>query len=162
MANTGVQRDVERWVCHTWLKRKYHREFSPQRVRLTPGGVFQFDAVSEDQRVAACISTSSAKTASGKHAAGKIHKIRSDMLFLLLARARHRVAVFTERDMLYFWRDERAHGRLPKNIELVSVTLPRPLNQRLRRARRRSSQEARPTKSAGRSRGERISGSRRP
>jgi len=43
------------------------------RVRLSSGGVFDFDAVSEDHSVVATISTSGAKTAGGKYAVGKMH-----------------------------------------------------------------------------------------
>jgi len=63
------------------------------------GGVFDFDAVSGDKNVVATISTSGAKTSGGKHAVGKILKIRSDMLFLTMVEAKHRVVVLTENDM---------------------------------------------------------------
>jgi hypothetical protein len=38
-------------------------------------------------------------TAGGKHAVGKMLKIRSDMYFLLLAEAERRIVVLTEKDM---------------------------------------------------------------
>ncbi len=144
MANTRVQRVIEQWVRDTWLRRKYRRPFSAQSVRLTSGGTFAFDAVSDDGRVVACISTSSARTASGKQGAGKIHKIRSDMLFLLLARARRRLALFTAPDMATFWRREQTKGRLPKQIEVVVVPLRDVMRVVLRKAQRRSSREVSP------------------
>ena len=141
MANTSVQREVEAWVRAS-LSRKHKREFSSYQAPLASGGTFAFDAVSHDRKVVACISTSGYRTASGKGGSGKIHKIRSDMFFLLLARgARHRLAVFTESDMLGFWKTEQDNGRLPKSITLVPALLPEVLDRRLRRARRRSSRE---------------------
>ena len=61
MADTRVQLEVEEWVRLNRL----HRE----RVRLTSGGVFDFDAVSEDQKIVATTST-------GKLAVGKLVKRR--------------------------------------------------------------------------------------
>jgi len=144
MAATQIQREIEKWVRDTWLRRRYRRGFSAQSVRLTSGGTFAYDAVSDDARLVACISTSAAWTASHKHAAGKIHKIRSDMLFLLLARAKRRLAVFTELDMASFWRREQTNGRLPKTIEVVHVPLRGVMSVVLRRAQRRSSREVSP------------------
>lgn len=144
MADTRVQRGIERWVRETWLRRRYRRPFSAQTVRLISGGTFAFDAVSDDIRIVACISTSSARTASDKQGAGKIHKIRSDMLFLLLARAKRRLALFTEPDMATFWRREQTKGRLPKRIEVVLVPLQDVMRVVLRKAQRRSSREVSP------------------
>jgi hypothetical protein len=141
MADTRVQRSIERWVRDTWLRRKYRQPFSAGSVRLASGGTFGFDAVSDDRRIVACISTSSARTASDKQGAGKIHKIRSDMLFLLLARAKRRLALFTERDMATFWRREQMNGRLPRQIEVMLVPLRGVMRMVLRKAQRRSSRE---------------------
>jgi hypothetical protein len=144
VADTGIQRKVEKWVRDTWLQRRHQQRFAAESVRLTSGGTFAFDAVSDDRRVVACISTSSASTASGKQGAGKIHKARSDMLFLLLARAKRRLALFTEPDMASFWRREQTKGRLPKQIEVVLVPLRDVMRVALRKAQRRSSREVSP------------------
>ena len=142
MADTRLQLEVEKWVCSVVLPRKYGRTFAPKPVRLTPGGSFDFDAVSDDGKIVACISTSGWKTSSGKGGTGKVQKIRSDMFFLLLARgAKRRVAVFTEPDMAEFWQGEHAKGRLPKSIELLKVSVPGALDRRLRQARKRASRE---------------------
>ena len=53
--------------------------FSRERLLLRSGGVFDFDAVSEDHSVVATISTSGYRTSRGKHAVGKILKLRSDI-----------------------------------------------------------------------------------
>lgn len=87
MADTRVQLEVEDWVRREWMPRQFGQRFSRERVSLSPGGVFDFDAVGEDGRVVATISTSGAKTSGGKNAVGKMLKVRSDIYFLLLAKA---------------------------------------------------------------------------
>jgi hypothetical protein len=144
MTDTRTQREIEKWVRETWLRRKYRQGFSARSIRLSPGGTFASDAVSDDGQIVACISTSSARTASHKQGAGKIHKIRSDMLFLLLAKAKRRLALFAEPDMATFWRHEQTKGRLPKRIEVVLVPLRDVMRLVLRKAQRRSSREVSP------------------
>ena len=85
MAQTGVQLEVEDWVRREWLPREFGQKFSRERLKLTSGGVFDFDAVSADGKIVASISTSAAHTARGKLGVGKLAKIRADMLFLLMA-----------------------------------------------------------------------------
>ena len=81
MADTRVQLEVEDWVRREWMPHKLGQQFSRERVRLSSGGVCDFDAVSSDRRIVAAISTSGAVTAGGKHAVGKLLKIRSDCFF---------------------------------------------------------------------------------
>jgi hypothetical protein len=81
--------------------------------------VFDFDAVSENRSIVATISTSGSKTAGGKHAAGEILKLRSDMLFLTMVEAKRRLIVLTERDMCDKCEREAAVGRVPPEIEFV-------------------------------------------
>ena len=101
MADTRVQLEVEDWVRDNWMSGEFGCDFYRKRLTLSSGGVFDFDAVSQDGKIAACISTSGGKTARGKHAVGKLLKLRSDMLFLLLAKEpQKRIIVLTESDML--------------------------------------------------------------
>ena len=144
MADTRVQLEVEDWVRREWMPRELGQPFHRERVRLAPGGVFDFDAVSSDRSVVATISTSGSRTASGKHAVGKILKIRADMLFLLLAPATRRLVVLTERDLYERCLQERAGGRVPQQIEFVHAELPQPLQARLRTAQRAASAESKP------------------
>jgi hypothetical protein len=53
--------------------------FFRNRVKLSSGGVFDFDALSADRSVVACISTSAKNTATGNKGSGKLMKLRSDM-----------------------------------------------------------------------------------
>lgn len=118
--------------------------FRRERLRLRSGGVFDFDAVSADDKVVASISTSGCKTASGKNAVGKLLKIRSDMLFLLLVEADRRIVVLTECDMYDQCLKEREGGRVPAEIEFVCADLPDELKEKLLHARGKSSQEVSP------------------
>lgn len=148
MANTSAQRLVEAWIRESWLPQAFKQPFTKRRVRLTPGGEFEFDAVSRDARVIATISTSRSRTRSGRPGHGKFNKIRSDILFLTLARARRRVVVLTEADMFAACQSQKTAGRLPRNVEFVLVRVPTTLASRLRRARRKSSREVAPAGAA--------------
>jgi hypothetical protein len=145
MADTRVQLEVEDWVREKWMAVKFGCNFYRNRLRLTSGGVFDFDAVSQDGKMVACISTSGGKTARGKLAVGKLLKLRSDMLFLLLAKGpERRTIVLTEADMLDVCSREKAGGRVPQEIDFVLAELPDDLRKRLDQARSNVSKEVSP------------------
>jgi hypothetical protein len=123
---------------------QFGTRFSRERLPLRSGGVFDFDAVSEDHSIVATISTSGSKTSGGKNAVGKMLKLRSDMLFLTMVDAKRRIMVLTERDMCDQCEKEAAGGRVPPEIELVCAVLPEAINARLVAARLRASGESRP------------------
>jgi hypothetical protein len=144
MADTRVQLRVEDWVCKHWLPQHFGQPFHRERLELSSGGVFDFDAVSADNTIAATISTSASTTSSGKTAVGKLVKLRSDMFFLLLANAERRLVVLTEPDMLQLCEKERSGGRVPKNIEFHLAELPPELAAQLAAARAVASREVQP------------------
>jgi len=144
MADTRIQLEVEDWVRREWMPEKFRCQFFRERVSLSSGGVFDFDAVSEDGKIVATISTSGARTSSGKNAVGKMLKVRSDIYFLLLASTERRLAVLTELDMFEQWQKEIAGGRVPASIEFVYVELPVELDNRLKGARNKASVEVSP------------------
>jgi hypothetical protein len=146
MADTRCQLECEDWVRLSWLPTKFGQPFHRERLRLTSGGVFDFDAVSADQTIAATISTSGALTASGKFAVGKIMKLRSDMLFLLLAARPKSLIVLTEEDLHRVCLKERQGGRVPNEIEFLYAELPSELSARLKVARQASSVEVSPAR----------------
>lgn len=142
MADTKVQLEVEDWVRENWLSKRLERPFYRNRIALTSGGVFDFDAVSDDKRIVACISTSGGKTASGKLAVGKLLKLRSDMLFLILAKGvDRRLLVLTEPDALELCRKEKAGGRVPPEIEILLAEISDELRTKLQAARKLCSDE---------------------
>jgi hypothetical protein len=146
MADTRIQLEVEDWVRREWMRERYQQPFSRERLRLSSGGVFDFDAVSHDNKIVATISTSGSKTATGKHAVGKLLKIRSDMFFLLLAAAQRRIVVLTERDMYDLCIKEVTGGRVPSNIEFVHAEISPQLASKLKSAKADASKEVSPTK----------------
>jgi hypothetical protein len=118
-------------------------KFSRERLSLRSGGVFDFDAVSEDHSIVATISTSGSKTSGGKYAVGKILKLRADMLFLTMVEARRRLVVLTERDMFDQCEKEVTGGRVPPEIEFACAVIPDELRSRLIAARLKASGESR-------------------
>ena len=146
MALTRCQIECEDWVRREWMPSFFGQPFYRERMPLSSGGVFDFDAVSADKTIAACISTSGARTATGKHAVGKLMKLRSDMLFLLLSQAPRKVMILCESDMHALCLRERESGRVPKEIEFVHAPLPDELAIKLAAARKLSSEEVSPRK----------------
>ena len=145
MADTRVQVEVEDWVRENWMPDHFGQRFYRARLRLSAGGVFDFDAVSDDRAIAASISTSNAVTTAGKHAVGKFMKLRSDMLFLLMAvEPTKRLIVLTEPLMHAACLKEREGGRAPKEIEFMLAEIPDELRQRLDLARAAASKEVSP------------------
>lgn len=144
MADTRCQLECEDWVRREWMPTIFGQPFYRERVKLSSGGVFDFDAVSADKTIVASISTSGARTASGKHAVGKVMKLRSDMLFLLLSEAPRKVMVLCEPDMHALCDRERQSGRVPKEIEFLHTPLPEELALKLLAARKIGSDEVSP------------------
>jgi hypothetical protein len=145
MADTRVQLEVEDWVRVNWMANHFGQKFHRSRLRLSAGGVFDFDAVSADQLIAASISTSAAKTSAGKLAVGKLMKLRSDMLFLLMAEPpSKRIIILTDKSMFTTCLKERESGRTPKGIDFLLAEIPDELEQRLVQARIVASKEVTP------------------
>jgi hypothetical protein len=152
MADTSVQGTVERWIVENELPRLFdERSFSKRKVRLTWGGTFECDAVSADNQVVVCISTSCCRTATGRPAIGKFHKLKADALYLLhTVDCTRRVMVFTDAGMLAHIERERARGRFPPpvSVELLLAALPEVLVTALRDATRAASAEVSPHRPA--------------
>ena len=144
MADSRFQLRCERWVREEWLCREFRTEFREEQVVLSSGGTFKFDAVSADKSIVAVVSTSSSRTGTRKLATGKMHKIRSDILFLLLANPVTALVVLTERDMFDYWVREQAKGRAPKHIRFVHVPLPADFASELLVVKKRASAEVSP------------------
>src|SRR2546423_8375587 len=144
MADTRCQLECEDWVRREWMPTHFGQSFYRERISLNTGAVFDFNAVSADKTIVASISTSGARTASGKHAVGKLMKLRSDMLFLMLSEAPRKVMVLCESDMYALCQREHESGRVPKEIEFVHAPLPDELAAKLVAARKLSSEEVSP------------------
>lgn len=144
MADTTVQRRVEAWVRENAMPRHFRQAFEKKALRLDSGGTFEFDAVSRDERIAACISTAAGITRGGKYPTAKMQKLRSDMYFLLLSNAKMRVVCVTAADMFSLLGKEKVNGRLARPIQILHAALPPELEAELDAARRRASLESKP------------------
>jgi hypothetical protein len=149
MADTQVQLQTESWVVKNQLPKMFSRVFSKARLKLSWGGEFEFDAVSDDSSIVACVSTSSCRTAGGRPAVGKYHKIRSDVLYLLNAVVpTRRVLVFVDPEMVRHFETESSHGRFPPadQIEIRLAKLSEELTEALSKARKDASDEVSPAR----------------
>ena len=149
MADTRCQVECEDWVRREWMPTVFGKSFYRERMPLTSGGVFDFDAVSADKTMIASISTSGARTASGKHAVGKLMKLRSDILFLLMSKASRKLIILCEPDMYALCQRELDGGRVPKEIEFFHAPLPDELAIKLAAAGKIGSDEVSPVKAIG-------------
>lgn len=146
MANTNVQIEIEDWLRSNWLPRVYGQRFRRERLRLNAGGVFDFDAVSDDDKIIVNISTSSALTAKGKLGVGKMHKIHSDIMFLMMVNCDKKIILLNEKDMYDQCVKEKEAGRLPNEIYFELAELPDDLRTKLNAARLEASKEVTPVK----------------
>jgi hypothetical protein len=146
MADTSINHEAERWVVRTGLPLHWPGKcFAPRKMKLTWGGSFAFDAVSEDQEIVAAISTSAARTATGKLATAKYQKLKTDALYLLhLESDARRVMVFTESCMQEYFVRVAKLGRFPSNIELLHIPLPVELQAKVIVGRALASKETSP------------------
>lgn len=145
MANTSAQRLVERWIRENFLPGKFHQTFQERQVPLIWRGSFNFDAVSDDSKIAANISTSKARTRKKREGAGKFHKILADTFYLLNAQGlERRILIFTEQDMYDEFVRRRQIGRFPPEpeIELILIDdIPHELRSGLEKSRDAASLE---------------------
>lgn len=145
MADTRVQVEVEDWVRRQWLPSQLNQQFFRERVQLSSGGVFDYDAVSADKRTIVSISTSGSIMSSGRQGTGKMHKIRADMFFMLLTQnVDRKIMVFTEKDMFERCMAEVAAGRAPKEIEFMYAEIPDVLKVKLVESRDKAAREVKP------------------
>lgn len=146
MADTSVHHDAEAWVIEHGLPRLFAGvSFSGKKLKLTWGGYFAFDAVSQDQSMVVAVSTSSARTATGKLATAKFQKLKTDALYLLHLEAEaRRIMVFTEESMLEYFKKAVTVGRFPPTIELLHIPLPADLHAKVLASREVASKETSP------------------
>jgi len=149
MADTSINHEAERWIVESGLPTHLQgKTFAPKKMRLTWGGAFAFDAVSQEGDVVVAVSTSAARTATGKLATAKYQKLKTDALYLLhLEAPARKVMVFTEPCMREYFAKAAIAGRFPPSIELLYIPLPAELQERVVATRVRASEETSPAKS---------------
>jgi hypothetical protein len=144
VADSSCQRGAEKWIRESWLPIKFGQAFTKQRLRLTSGGFFEFDAVSADGKMAVAISTCGGVTAGGNKATSKLHKIRADALFLIMADVERKVLAFSCPKMHALCEVELRSGRLPGSLEMLLAELPANLETALVAARLVAAREVTP------------------
>jgi len=146
MANTRAQHEAERWIVQQGLAARFPEiSFSKRKVKLTWGGEFEFDAVSSNGKIVGAVSTSTARTTTGKAAAAKYQKLKTDALYLLhVHEASHYFMVFTELPMLNYFKKQRDIGRFPPEIELLHIALPPDIHLTVSKSRQIASLETSP------------------
>lgn len=147
MADTSINLVAERWIVAHGLSDHFAGQlFRPKKLKLSWGGFFAFDAVSEDEGVVVSITTSAARTASGNVATAKYQKLKTDALYLLhIAHKCRQVMVFTEACMREYFAAVATAGRFPPSIELMHVELPTDLQAKVVATRVLASKETSPT-----------------
>ena len=146
MADTTILKyKVEPWIRDTWLPKQPEFsgiKFTSCDLPLHPGGgfkgKFEFDAVDASKTIAVCISAN-------RKNSGVIHKIRADMLFLLLADVKRRIVVVTNKILFEHFEQERRNGRVPEKIQFLHAQLPRDLQKQVDEVWEKSSKEQRKT-----------------
>ncbi len=148
MADTKAQNEAEFWIRRTALQERFDQQFTKRSLVLKAGGEFSFDAVSEDGKIVAAISTSLGTRSSGGDATAKLMKIRSDVLwfYLLQREPERKLLVFTEQSMIDLIERERKKGRFPSEFEVLKFDLPKEIADRVAESRRLAIEEMSPKK----------------
>jgi hypothetical protein len=146
MADTSVQHKAEAWVIEHGLPAIFPDvSFAGKKLKLIWGGSFAFDAVSKDEAMVVAISTSAARTATGKLATAKFQKLKTDALYLLhLETDARRLMIFTEQSMYEYFKKAVVTGRFPPSIELLHIPLPVDLHAQVLASRAVASNETSP------------------
>lgn len=126
MTDTKAQIKAEKWIREVSLPKLFGQTFGQRNLLLRSKGKFKFDAVSDDGKIGAVISTSSGITSGGNLATAKLQKIRADAFwFLMLDQKPDRcIFVFTEQTMVDLVKDEKKKGRFPSEFEILQIALP--------------------------------------
>jgi len=143
MANTRLlTEEVENFVREA-LARNYGQPFGKRVLPLPPGGRHEFDAVSADGLVVASVKSSSGRTASGRHPAGKVNAAVAELYFLSLIPAPTRLLILTTPEFHDIFIRTLA-GKIASGIQIVLIELPASLQQRVNDVQQQASLEVTP------------------
>ena len=121
MADTKAQVEAEKWIRENELPRVFGQRFLQRSLQLRSKGEFKFDAVSDDNKIVAVISTSGGVTAGGKQGTSKLLKIRSDVYWFLMLESQpdRRILVFTDQAMIDLINEEKKEGEVSGRIRIA-------------------------------------------
>jgi len=124
MANTTLLRTMVEDYVRGHLEERYKQPFRPRALRLRTGRMRGFDAVSDDGRIVASVSTASGLTrGGGNKPSGKINKGIADLYYLSLIDVPIRLLVLTTPAFHDIFVREMT-GALAEGIVIECVPLP--------------------------------------
>ncbi len=141
MANThDLKRLVEPFV-RNWLQELFCIPFENRELplQLTSGGLHCFDTVSTDRSVIAGIKTSQMRP-KGDVGVGTVKSAYTELYFLSLVEAEHKLLVLTDRGFWSFFTKQSA-GRVAPGVEIRHCPLPPDLAVRVAEVWRSASNE---------------------
>ena len=142
MADTSAQKRAVEWVRNNWLKDRFGKLFEKKTHKLNTGSEVEFNAVSQDCKIIAFISTSTPLVPKGSVGRGKLSKVRADALFLSMAEGNlERLLIYTDKEMMNLVAGECGAGRLPRNITVLHAPLPEILQIEVSASRKKASEE---------------------
>jgi hypothetical protein len=141
MADTNIIRTQVEPFVRDWLQQKFGVSFKRQRIALKGcEGDHQFDAVSEDLGIVACIRSASGNTSGENRPSGKLAGTFKDLYFLLLVDAATKLLVLTDSEFYdYFARGQKKH--IPSTVQVLHCVLPAELEQSVRSMRKNATEE---------------------
>jgi hypothetical protein len=134
MTKRNYRLEAEDHVRKEALPKIYGQKFSRERLRLTTGGYYDFDAVSFDEKIVCCISTSVGETDGGNSASSKLYKMKAEILSMVMLDAKKKVMAFTDRQMAVLLEKEKESGRIPLDVEIKVIGLPEDIERGLKEA----------------------------
>jgi hypothetical protein len=131
MANAHTE--AEQWIRDVYLPKEFGQKFREKSLPLQSRGESKFAAVSDDGEVVAAICTRRGYTSRGKVNDEALMKVRSDALKILWLESTpaKRFMLFTDADMIRVIKIEKKKGHFPKEMLIVRVKLPAPIQARL-------------------------------
>jgi hypothetical protein len=124
MTKRNHRLEAEDYIRKEALPKIYGQKFRRERMKLSTGGYYDFDAVSDDEQILCCISTSVGETGGGNSAISKLFKMKAELLSMLLAGQKKMVMAFSNKQMAGLLQNEQDQGRIPLEVEIHVVSLP--------------------------------------
>jgi hypothetical protein len=139
MADTAGMQQAIAYVREE-LSRELGSDVDKRRVKLRSGGSRTFNAVSSDHQMIATITNMSGLTSGGKKPVGKLKNAISELYYLSLVDAPHRVLIVTSPDFFELITGEMS-GAIADGLEIRHVPLPPALVAEISAVSARASRE---------------------
>lgn len=140
MANTSTATTLVGNYVRSELEAQYRMPFRKRQLQLAPGGMREFNAVSDDTRVVASIKYSGGRTSSGQSPAAKIQAGIAELYFLSLIDAERKLLILTTPEFHTLFR-EHMQDKIASGIDVVHLPLPAELQAQVATVHRIASAE---------------------